>query len=188
LEDQELVAKILEGDEAAKEVFYRQYHRRLFVTAAHFLGANDAELEDTVHDTYLKALAALPQFRQQASLATWLNHICVNLCFDRIRRRKRQLLSQQQDLELFATSLAHDQHQQSLGEAQQKQRHLALRKAAESMQEPCRSILIQRDFENRAYAEIAEALKMPIGTVMSRLSRCREHFRQRLEILLKAES
>lgn len=180
MEEKELAAAILAGDELAKEKLYRQCYRKLYVTAAHFLGPTDPEIEDAVHDTFIKGFDALAEFRFQASLATWLNHICVNLCFDRLRKRKRLLLAQSQDLELAAQGLAQrrarilDQQEEARAQAQVIQRHL------QAMGEPCRSILDRRELQGQAYAVIAKALKLPIGTVMSRLSRCREALRQSL--------
>ena len=180
MDDRQLAAAILSGDEAAKERLYRQCYRKLYVTAAHFLGASDPEIEDAVQDTFIKSFDALAEFRFQASLATWLNHICVNLCYDRLRRRKRLLFSQQQDLELAAQDQARRSHQilsqqaEARALAQVVQRHLA------GLGEPCRSILELREIKGQAYAAIAKAMKMPIGTVMSRLSRCREALRASL--------
>jgi RNA polymerase sigma-70 factor (ECF subfamily) len=175
-----MAAAILAGDEAAKEKLYRQCYRKLYVTAAHFLGASDPEIEDAVQDTFIKGFDALAEFRFQASLATWLNHICVNLCYDRLRKRKRLLLAQSQDLEQAAQGLARRSHQilsqqeEARAQAQVIHRHLA------GLGEPCRSILERRELQGQAYAAIAKAMRMPIGTVMSRLSRCREALRESL--------
>jgi RNA polymerase sigma-70 factor (ECF subfamily) len=175
-----MAAAILAGDEAAKERLYHQCYRKLYVTAAHFLGAADPEIEDAVQDTFIKGFDALAEFRFQASLSTWLNHICVNLCFDRLRKRKRLLFAQQQDLELAAQGLAQRRHQiqgqqdEARALAQVIQRHLS------GLGEPCHSILERRELKGQAYAAIAKAMRMPIGTVMSRLSRCREALRASL--------
>jgi len=139
--DKDLAAAILAGDDAAKTQLYHQCYRKLYVTAAHFLGSADAEIEDTVHDTFIKGFDALAEFRFQASLATWLNHICVNLCFDRLRQRKRQLLAQEEELEQATRSMSQKAHQLQGQKDEAKERAKVVQRHLMEMGEPCRSIL-----------------------------------------------
>src|SRR6185503_7644581 len=76
-QDRELVARILDGDTDAFAELMRRHNRRLY-RAARAILRDEAESEDVVQETYLRALAALPEFRWEASLATWLTRIAVN--------------------------------------------------------------------------------------------------------------
>lgn len=188
VEEKALVEAILAGDESAKETLYHQNYRKLYVTAAHFLGGGDPEIEDLVQDTFVKAFTALDEFRFQASLSTWLNHICVNLCFDRLRRRKRQLAVEEEDLHALVDRLSREAHQRESAHDDTRGRAELVRKHLADMGDPCRGILERREILDQPYAQISEEMKIPIGTVMSRLSRCRDNLRKRIEEALKGVS
>jgi len=87
--DTELVASVLGGHPAAFERLMRQHNRRLF-RAARAILRDDAEAEDALQEGYLSAYQALPQFRGQSALATWLTRIVVNKALERLRRRARR--------------------------------------------------------------------------------------------------
>jgi RNA polymerase sigma-70 factor (ECF subfamily) len=174
------VASLKAGDPAAQSRLYRDYQRRLYATAVHFLGYQDPEAEDVVQEAFERALRGLSQFRGDSGVYTWLNHICVNLCFDRIRARRRHLLKEQGDLELMSQDLARQVHRHGQERGGEERRMAALRDAVQQLDEPCGSMVRLRDLEGRSYADVAKAVKVPMGTVMSRLSRCRKKLRERL--------
>ena len=75
--DAELAARAASGDAAAFETIMRQHNRLLFRTARSIL-KSDAEAEDALQDAYIQAYRALPDFRGESSLATWLTRIVMN--------------------------------------------------------------------------------------------------------------
>jgi RNA polymerase sigma-70 factor (ECF subfamily) len=185
MDERELVALALKGDEAAQEDLSRRFRQRLYATAVHFLGYQDPEAEDVVQDTLLAAFKQLAGFEFRSGLYTWLNHICVNLCYARLRQRRKAVAQPGEALELLSSPQALRQHQQAGEDQEQELRLSALRKELAAMKEGCRSIITLRDVEGRSYADIAQGLKRPIGTVMSRLARCREALGERVRKALK---
>ena len=85
--DAALIARALARDAAALAEIMRRNNRRLYRAAWGIL-RDEQEAEDAVQDCYLKAFAALPNFRGEAALSTWLTRIAINEAL--MRRRKRQ--------------------------------------------------------------------------------------------------
>src|SRR5262245_30825232 len=86
--DEALVPRILAGETALFELIMRRHNQRLFRAARAILN-DDAEAEDVMQETYVRAFAHLGQFRGDALLATWLTRIAVHEAFARVRRRRR---------------------------------------------------------------------------------------------------
>lgn len=175
--DAELIDGLKRQDAEAQAQAFELHRRRLLGTAMHFLGWNDPEVEDAVQDAFVAAFKAAPRFEGRSSLSTWLTAICVNQCWDRLRKRKRVIQAQDLDLELLSTSLAKRRHEdQQLGDERQR-RAQALLALLEGMAGPCKEILSLRWVEGSDTYAIKARLDLPIGTVTSRLARCQEKWR-----------
>lgn len=185
MDDRTLVEGLLKGDPLAQATLDREYRPRLYKACCYILGYRDAEAEDVVQDTFLAAYDHLSEFEFRSSLYHWLHRICMYRCFEVIRKRRRQVATLDDDLEGLASRSSVDRSTKE-EEAQFKEAALkALREERESMGDPCKGLLTLRDVEGKSYAQMAETLRIPIGTVMSRLSRCKETLekglRKRLE-------
>jgi RNA polymerase sigma-70 factor (ECF subfamily) len=174
-EEKELVRRVLKGDEAARDEFCERSRRRLLVTAASLLGYADPEAEDMVQETLVAGLKALPGFEFRSRLHTWLNHICVNLCLKALHKRQRLLVSSGEAVSQILDQAAPMGAEGGSGQALL---HLGISK----LKGDCRKILALRYDRELAYGAISSELKVPVGTVMSRLARCRLALK---EILLK---
>jgi RNA polymerase sigma-70 factor (ECF subfamily) len=174
LDEQELIQRILEGDEAAKNRFYAAYQKRLMPVAVYFLGYQDSDLEDVVQETFLIGFQKLKDFKPQASLYTWLAHICIHRCYKRLEKRKRALQPLDQELEKITSALSLRRHDTETREREKTKLLGLARKSLSTLGEKCREVIELRDFEGVSYAQIAKTLKIQMGTVMSRLARCRE--------------
>src|SRR5512146_1188836 len=86
--DAELVARAAAGESHAFETIMRRHNRLLFRAARSIL-RNDEEAEDAVQEAYLHAYRALPNFRAEAKLSTWLVRIAINQALARLRERNR---------------------------------------------------------------------------------------------------
>ncbi len=178
LEDRELVQKLLAKDPEAERYFFNAYREKLYKTCAYILGHQDPEAEDLAQEAFIVALRKLPGFEFRSSLNRWLYRICVFLCYERIRKRKRQVLHLQDELEGLSKA-AMAQRERLKEEEDERNRLVELvRSQRNLMGEPCRELLRLWDEDNHSYAVIAEKLKIPIGTVMSRLARCKEALKQ----------
>jgi RNA polymerase sigma-70 factor (ECF subfamily) len=178
LDNRTLVEGLKRGDPKAGAAFDAAYRERLRRTCGHFLGFQDPEVDDLVQETFLKALEHLDQFDFRKDLYSWLNKICVNLCFTRLHKRQRLVLRQQEDLEELATGLARREAQRR-EDGDEKAHQLGLLRALiKGMGKPCSRVLELRDLQGASFAAMSRSLRVPMGTVLSRLSRCRQALKQ----------
>ncbi len=180
-DERELVQKILSGDAEAQALFYQENAKRLYPICVHFLGYQDPEAEDIVQDSFLIAFNKLGGFEFRSSLYTWLAHICVNLCYERLRRRKKTLATETVDLEKLTAGRSGADDNRRLDEEEKLRRLEIVNRLIQSMSEKCRGVLELRDQRGESYINIARALKIPPGTVMSQLARCRKALKQLFE-------
>jgi RNA polymerase sigma-70 factor, ECF subfamily len=159
------------GDQAAYGQLVQQY-QRLIVSVAYRQGLAVAEAEDVAQETFVKAWLALPQYRPAAgSWRAWLCRIAINRAID-FQRRDRPRLSLDEWLP-----------DQGRGPAEQAEAHLqaqTVRRALAQLPPASRAALVLSEYEGLSYAEIAAALDIPLGTVMSRLHYARRRLRELL--------
>ena len=179
-EERELVRRVLSGAAGAGEEFVLRHRGRIHAVSVAILGWRDPEAEDVVQETFVAALANLATFEFRSSIYTWLNQICVRLCYRRIRSRSRMALGSEKDLaETLGATASENDRSLPLLEASRLQ---WLKEAVEAMDPACRELVSARDFQGLNYGDLSRRFKFPIGTVMSRLSRCRD----KLKILAKS--
>jgi len=183
MNEQRLVRRVLAGDQRAQQEFFLAYRDRLYRTCVHFLGYQDREAEDIVQEVFLIAHQKLAAFDFKHKLSTWLIQICVNLCFERLRQRKRVLLMMEQDLEATIDRTANRPGPGVESDEDIKQRKIGIvQRMIQTLGEQCRQIIELRDVHGESYISIARVLQIPIGTVMSRLHRCRAMLKERVLI------
>ena len=140
-------------------------HRRL---AFRLLGDRD-RMDDVLQEAYERAFRALPSFRGDASLETWLYRIVYHACIDDLRRRRaHELPLEEWDERLVARPAAPEER-------------LDLAAALASLPPELRAVVLVVDAEGLSYAEAAVVLGAPAGTVASRLSRARAHLQSALK-------
>ncbi|HET9869260.1 MAG TPA: RNA polymerase sigma factor [bacterium] len=174
MEDRELVGRLLAKDEEAFRYFYDAYQTKIYKACSYLLGYQDPDAEDLAQEVFLAALKQLPRFEFRSSLYHWLYRIAMYLCYERVRRRRRMVASEEEALETAALSGARDRQDKAEEENEKKRMTEILTRQKELLGEPCRGLLDLRDGQSLSYARIADVLRVPIGTVMSRLARCRE--------------
>lgn len=174
MEDRELVRRLVAKDDEAFRYFYGTYQNKIYKACVYLLGYQDPDAEDVAQEVFLAALKQLPQFEFRSSLYHWLYRICMYLCYERIRKRRRMVASEDEALEMAARTQAVDRQNKDEEDTEKQKMLRLLEEQKQVMGEPCRGLLNLRDGEGKSYAQIAEILKVPIGTVMSRLARCKE--------------
>jgi RNA polymerase sigma-70 factor (ECF subfamily) len=145
----------------------------------------DAQVaEDAAQETFIQAWLHLASYRPQTSLRNWLYRIAVNAATDMLRREKRILPNALEDLPLQDPQLGPE------GTFFQGERTALIQKAVLSLPDACRAVLVLREYEELSYHEIADALNIPVGTVMSRLNYARKLLREKLQqkLSLQAEA
>jgi RNA polymerase sigma-70 factor, ECF subfamily len=159
------------GDHGAFHQIVDHYEGRLRVLAYGLLRDSD-QMNDALQDTFVKAWAALPEFRGEAALGTWLHRICYRVCLDDLRKQRVRPAG-----ETLAEDLA-DPADEAEGLALREQVSEALgRLPAEQ-----RAVLLLVDREGYDYGTVAVALEVPVGTVASRLSLARAAMRRALRL------
>jgi len=145
----------------------------------------DAQIaEDAAQETFIQAWLHLSSYRPQTSLRNWLYRIAVNAATDMLRREKRILPNALEDLQLQDPQLGPE------ALFFQEEQTALVQNAVLSLPDASRAVLVLREYEGMSYHEIADALDIPLGTVMSRLNYARSLLRNRLEgqLLLQVEA
>jgi RNA polymerase sigma-70 factor (ECF subfamily) len=177
-EEQELVRRVMAGDTAAEEEFFGMYRPRLYRAALYFLGSNDSEADDIVQDTFMIAIPKLKDYIFDAPIYAWLRQICLRLCYARMRSRKRLLMSAEEDLEVLLRRKAAEKLQLEVEQVEKEQKLKVLTELKQLLNQDSREIIELRHVKGMSYTLISQTLKIPIGTVMSRLARARDQIRK----------
>lgn len=147
---------------------------RAYVAAFRILGDSD-EAREACQEAARRALGAASSFDPARPFYPWFRRIVKNCCLDRIARRKRARTQEQaMDVEPPAKGPGVE------GTMLEAERARAVTRAVAELPEDLRAVIELRHFEDASYAEIAEALGLPQGTVMSRLFRARRALRAAL--------
>jgi len=180
-----LIERCLKGDQQAWEVIVRQYWRKVFNVAYKFVGRHE-EAEDLTQDIFLKIFRSLDTFDRRANFQTWLISVSRNLCIDHYRsvRKERQTI----DRDVAAEDLAPASSTASpLAVLENRDLAALLRQALQTLPQSLRMAVLLRDIQELSYLEIAERLRLPEGTVKSRINRGRKEL-ARLILRLREEA
>jgi len=157
-------------------------HMNAAYNLARWLAGNDLDAQDIVQEAYLRAFKFLSGFRGGDS-RSWLLRIVRNAFYDFLKRNRREEAGTDFDEELHSGA---DETEGPGALLLEKADHELLREAIAELPVEFREILVLRELEGFSYKEIADVADVPLGTVMSRLARAREHLRrlviQRLEV------
>ncbi len=174
--DQQLLARIAQGDVDALGTLYDRYVSTLFPVALRIMRARP-EAEDVMHDAFVIVSERAAQYAPaRGSVPSWLITLVRNLCIDRARRRERRAaLIQKEALTQSDETRAPDV---LVDDANERER---VRKALATLPEAQRETLLVAFFEGLTYPEIAERDGVPLGTVKSRAARAMAALREELE-------
>jgi RNA polymerase sigma-70 factor (ECF subfamily) len=182
-----LVRRCIAGDAVAWEEIVRTYNRRIYNICYRFAGSGD-DAEDLTQEVFIKMYRTLITYdHTKGAFATWVTTITRNLLVDHFRKGKQQRLTDSID----ATSEHEDavplseqiQDQSAAPDARVRSRevgetvHAALGKLSPELREA----VILRDLQDMDYREIAAVLKVPEGTVKSRINRGRAELARLLQ-------
>ena len=183
MEPGEEAARLREAQMGSATAFgqvVRCYQRAVY-RVAYALTRNAGDADDVAQETFLRAWQAIGRFRVGEPLYPWLARIAMNASFSLLRRRKRR---PEVALEpLVETGAQWAGGDDPAEEAAASERGERLARAFATLSEEHRAVLALRVVEDLSYDEIARALRIPVGTVMSRLSRARAELRSRLGTL-----
>ncbi len=173
--DHSLVERCLSGDATGWEELVRLHTRRVYGLCYRFVG-RDSEAQDLTQEIFLRIFRSLKSYRAaEGSFVTWLTRLSRNLLIDNYRRTRQERLTDSIEEQLPMVEV-----KESPATPARPDRALAGREASEILQAglarlspELRETVILRDLQEMEYREIAQVLKIPEGTVKSRLNRGR---------------
>jgi len=183
--DEELISRFQKGDIYAFEEIVHRYKDPLVNFIYNYVG-NRTEAEDIVQETFLRVFKNKHLYRSIAKFSTWIYTIASNLAKTELRRRKRRRF-------LSLSHMGYDDKDYELPDeyfsperiVDDKMQGKAIRKEIEALPEKFKEVVILRDIQEFSYEEISNILKIPVGTVKSRVNRGRLRLQKRLKYLLE---
>jgi RNA polymerase sigma-70 factor (ECF subfamily) len=158
------------GDRGAQRQLYEACHRNVFRLAMRMVGTQDAA--DVTQQVFLQVFRSIGQFQGWSHFKTWLYRLAVNESLQHLRRRRRWRHRELDWDPVDETSRTDAAERKEL-----------LQRALQRIEPELRAIFLLREVDTLSYHEIAEALKIPEGTVGSRLNRARRELQRHLSEL-----
>ena len=166
------MARVQQGDDQALATLIQRYEQPLFAYARRMLG-NAADAEDIFQETFLRVYLHRDRYRRDAPFRPWVYRITTNLCRDRLRYRRRRPEVQPIENDGMPDVLAQHAAPGAPPDkaAAQAERAAQMGRALASLSLKHRAVFLMAHQEGLSYAEIAQALRIPVGTVKSRMNK-----------------
>jgi RNA polymerase sigma-70 factor (ECF subfamily) len=185
--DHSLVQRVQRGDKVAFEMLFTKYQRRVSRLVSRFV-RSDAEVEDIVQESFIKAYRALGSFRGDSAFYTWLYRIAVNTAKNYLVAASKRPIS----LTQFEKNDDDDfEEDHFMSDAATPESELITKQIAETVNKTMnelpadlREAIMLREIEGMSYEDIADSMGCPIGTVRSRIFRAREAISQKIKPML----
>jgi RNA polymerase sigma-70 factor, ECF subfamily len=188
--DIELVRRVQAGDPVAFRSLYDKYNRRVFAVA---LGVvkNQEDALDVVQEAFIKVHKHIGSFQGSSSFYTWLYRIAMNLAIDQVRKR-RKVVELDETLHkedaasggAFLPQIVHDNPSKTVS---RRELSTEIQAALDTLPEYHRAVILLREVEDLSYEEMAKVLKVPKGTIMSRLFHARRKMQEQLRGYLQGD-
>jgi RNA polymerase sigma-70 factor (ECF subfamily) len=185
-DDAALIERSRRGDEQAVGQLIARHNQRLF-RVARAVVRDDAEAEDVVQETYVRAFTHLDSFRGEARLSTWLTRIALNEALGRLRKRRPGTPLDELDSSddgngrqsvMAELSASIENPEAATGRSQMRR---MLEDVVDRLPDPFRIVFVLRDIEGMSIVETAEHLAIREETVKTRLHRARKLIRSAIE-------
>lgn len=177
LQEEKWVADARRGDTAAFESLLRRYEKRVLALTGRMC-RNPEDAQEAAQEAFLAAWQGLPSFRGDASFSTWLYRLASNACVDLLRREGRHsgaagpsLNDEESDLHLPDDAPGPQE------QAERRELREQIETALQALTPEHRQVLVLREMHQLSYDEIAQVLKLDVGTVKSRINRGRKQLR-----------
>lgn len=176
--DTELIRRVLQGEKGLFEGIIRRYNRRLYRIGMTILG-NDADAEESMQITYIKAYEHLGQFENRSSFGTWLTRIMIN---ESTAQKKKQQLNGGNSAKLLENNPIMRAPDQIL---EYKELSNILENAISGLPEKYRLVFVLREIEEMSVRETSEIVGIEGPNVKVRLNRAKTILRQNLNSYMK---
>ena len=172
-QDQQLLDRCLAGEDSAWEALLRDYTRKIYNLCYRFTGRVE-EAEDVTQEVFIKVFQTLKSYdAAQGSFSTWLNRVARNHLVDHYRRTRKDRVTSSLEEELPTAEARPSPHLGPAGLVESRERRDILQLGLDKLSPDLREAVILRDLHDLDYEEIALVLKVPQGTVKSRINRGR---------------
>jgi RNA polymerase sigma-70 factor (ECF subfamily) len=172
-QDAILVERCLSGEDSAWDELIRTHTRRVYSICYRFTGA-DGEAQDITQEVFLRVFQSLQSFRAgEGSFTVWLARLTRNLLIDNYRRGKMQRASDSLDDKLPVIEETASAFSKTDSLVHSREASEMVQAALQKLSPELREAVVLRDLEEMEYKDIAEVLKVPEGTVKSRINRGR---------------
>ncbi len=173
--DAELIQAYKRGDDGAFRKLVRRHESRVAATVIGMLG-NCPEAEDVGQETFIRFHKGLSKYRGDASVGTYLTRIAINLSLNELKRRKRKslLFFHKPNEEEF------DIPDENSNQNQFDDHQEIVQRAIQKLESKFRSVIVLRLIDGYSTKETSEILKLPTGTVLSRLARAQKKLKKLL--------
>ncbi|HEY8677215.1 MAG TPA: sigma-70 family RNA polymerase sigma factor [Candidatus Dormibacteraeota bacterium] len=178
MDDRDLVGRARQGDREAFTQLIVQYQVPLYNMALRMVSSRE-DAADISQEAFLRAWEKIRTLRD-APFKSWLFQIAVNLCYDHFRRGRRYgaMPDEEQGGKIVGLGVAMPDPQER---AEANERNRVVRDSIAALEHDMRTALILRDINGMAYDEIASVLRVPLGTVKSRIARARAKVQEQLQ-------
>lgn len=176
VDDRMLIDRCKEGEIAAFDELIRRYEKRVFSFAYRISGNHD-DASDVTQEAFIRVFNSIKTFRGDANFTTWIYQIVKNVYLDsRKKAKSHRLTSLDEYIDLDENSVTRqieDEGPSPIEVVEQKEREMIVQRAINSLPDYQRIIVTLYHMQHQSYEEIADILRLPIGTVKSRLNRAR---------------
>jgi RNA polymerase sigma-70 factor (ECF subfamily) len=175
-DESELIKASIEGDQHAFGEIVNRYQKMVARTVKGMLG-DSVFSEDVGQEVFINLYHSLSEFRGEAKLSTYIQKIAINLTLNEIKRRKRFF-------SMFSQKGNSEMHEYEIADIDSEERRDAseiVNKALMGLEPKFRIVVAMRMLQGYSTKETAEILGLPLGTVLSRLSRAQEQLKEILE-------
>jgi RNA polymerase sigma-70 factor (ECF subfamily) len=170
LTDHDLIARARDGDNQAFAELIKRYESQVAAAVNGMLGNSEAA-DDVGQEVFIRFYKALRDFRGDASVGTYLTRIAINLSLNELKRRKRRRLFFIKPDEVKMNSEA------NADEISAFENQDLVNRALQQLEQEFRAVVVLRLIEGYSTEETAKILKIPVGTVLSRLARAQKKLR-----------
>ena len=173
LADEEVIARVMQGEKGLYEILMRRYNQTLFRAVRSYLDRQE-DVEDTMQETYLKAYAKLDQFKGESAFPTWLVRIGINESLQKLRRSRTMRVHSDPDTRLEQLQQLPDNEQMNPEQRtiQGEDRRL-MEQAIGKLPEIYRAVYMLREVEGMSVADVSHCLDISEANVKVRLHRAK---------------
>lgn len=182
IKESEVIKRILSGEKELYEILVRRNNQKLYRIIRSYL-KDDAEIEDIMQDSYVKAFTKLYQFKLESSFSTWLIRIGINESLARLKEKGKLYHLNEQSNNLRSNTILEIPDNRQLNPQDKMVRNETkqiLENAIDSLDIKYKTVYVMKEVEEMSLKEIAIALDITIANVKVRLHRSKEMLKEKL--------